>query len=915
MKSFSLGTAVLLSLIIGNPLAAAPRTGPDPALVAGVDIPFEQFTLANGLRVIVHTDRKAPVVAVSVWYHVGSKDEPAGKTGFAHLFEHLMFNGSEHNSRDWFAVLQDMGATNYNGTTWFDRTNYFQNVPTPALERILFLESDRMGHLLGAIDQTKLTNQIGVVQNEKRQGDNQPYGKTEYRILEGIFPEGHPYRHSTIGSMADLSAASLDDVKTWFKTWYGPNNAVLVLAGDVDVATARPLVEKYFGSIPAGPAVERRLKSWVPERTTTVREMMQDQVANTRLYRVWAAPGRNDAASANLNIAAATLAGGNSSRLYKDLVRDRQLAVGVNGYVQDFEAVSLVQIEVDVKPGVDPDLVNRRVDELLAEFLANGPTADEVGRVAMRAVSGTIRGLEEVGGFGGKAVTLAEGAIYAGNPAQYKLLLDRYVKAMPTSVLAAARRWLGAGDYQLTVNPYGNLQQQAGADVDRSRLPALGALPALDFPDIERASLSNGIKVVVGRRATVPVVSLSMSFDAGRAADTRGKLGTQAMMLDLLNEGTATRSAIQIAEAQERLGAQISASAGNDTTEIGLSALKANLAASLDLWADIIRNPKFAPDEIDRVRQIQLAAIAQEETEPQSLALRLLPPLLFGDSHPYGIPLTGTGTVEGVKAVARADLTAFHDTWIRPDNATVFAVGDTTLAELLPLLERRFGTWQVPAATKGSKTFTMAPLPTASRIVLIDRPGSPQSFIFGGLPLAAKGKDDLIALSTANIPLGGVFTSRLNTNLRETKGWSYGVGSSVSQTAEQMPYYVFAPVQTDKTGPALAELRTDIRAFLTNKPITVDETRDTIAFLTGRLPGAYETADAVLGAIQSNARLARPDDYQETYAGRLQQLNAAELAAAARQYINIDRMLWVIVGDRKQVEPQLKALGLPLEVR
>jgi predicted Zn-dependent peptidase len=915
MKSFSLGTAVLLSLIIGNPLAAAPRTGPDPALVAGVDIPFEQFTLANGLRVIVHTDRKAPVVAVSVWYHVGSKDEPAGKTGFAHLFEHLMFNGSEHNSRDWFAVLQDMGATNYNGTTWFDRTNYFQNVPTPALERILFLESDRMGHLLGAIDQTKLTNQIGVVQNEKRQGDNQPYGKTEYRILEGIFPEGHPYRHSTIGSMADLSAASLDDVKTWFKTWYGPNNAVLVLAGDVDVATARPLVEKYFGSIPAGPAVERRLKSWVPERTTTVREMMQDQVANTRLYRVWAAPGRNDAASASLNIAAATLAGGNSSRLYKDLVRDRQLAVGVNGYVQDFEAVSLVQIEVDVKPGVDPDLVNRRVDELLAEFLANGPTADEVGRVAMRAVSGTIRGLEEVGGFGGKAVTLAEGAIYAGNPAQYKLLLDRYVKSMPTSVLAAARRWLGAGDYQLTVNPYGNLQQQAGADVDRSRLPALGALPALDFPDIERASLSNGIKVVVGRRATVPVVSLSMSFDAGRAADTRGKLGTQAMMLDLLNEGTATRSAIQIAEAQERLGAQISASASNDTTEIGLSALKANLAASLDLWADIIRNPKFAPDEIDRVRQIQLAAIAQEETEPQSLALRLLPPLLFGDSHPYGIPLTGTGTVEGVKAVARADLTAFHDTWIRPDNATVFAVGDTTLAELLPLLERRFGTWQVPAATKGSKTFTMAPLPTASRIVLIDRPGSPQSFIFGGLPLAAKGKDDLIALSTANIPLGGVFTSRLNTNLRETKGWSYGVGSSVSQTAEQMPYYVFAPVQTDKTGPALAELRTDIRAFLTNKPITVDETRDTIAFLTGRLPGAYETADAVLGAIQSNARLARPDDYQETYAGRLQQLNAAELAAAARQYINIDRMLWVIVGDRKQVEPQLKALGLPLEVR
>ncbi|MEA3540103.1 MAG: pitrilysin family protein [Pseudomonadota bacterium] len=916
MKSLFLGTAVALALGAAAPALAAPKSaGPDPALVSAVDIPYERFTLANGLRVIVHTDRKAPIIATSIWYHVGSKDEPAGKTGFAHLFEHLMFNGTENYNHDWFVALQEMGATSYNGTTWFDRTNYFQNVPTPGLERILFLESDRMGHLLGAIDQTKLTNQIGVVQNEKRQGDNQPFGKTEYRILEGLFPEGHPYRHSTIGSMADLSAASLEDVKTWFRTWYGPNNAVLVLAGDIDAATAKPLVEKYFGDLPAGPAVERRLRAWVPERSETVRETMEDQVSNTRIYRVWAVPGLNDADAQNLSIAAATLGGGNSSRLYKDLVRDKQLAIGVSGYLQPFEAVSLLQIEVDVKPGVNADTVNARLDQLLADFLAKGPTKDEVGRVAMRAVSGTIRGLEAVGGFGGKAVTLAEGELYSGDPHQFKKDLSAYVNATPASVQDAAKRWISKGDYQLTVYPYGALQQVAGKGIDRSKLPPVDGAPALEFPAVERAKLSNGIEVVFAKRDTVPVVNLSMVFDAGNAADARDKLGTQSLMLSLLDEGTTKRTAIQIAEEEERLGANIGASAGNDTTEISLSALTTNLAPSLDLWADIIRNPKFDPAELERVRGIQIAGIAQEESQPQTLALRLLPPLIYGTAHPYGVPLTGSGTVEGVKAVTRSDLVSFHQTWLRPDNATIFASGATSIGQLVPLLEKAVGTWSAPSTPKGMKTFTTATAPAASKIILIDRPGSPQSFILAGYPLAHKGTDDNLALTTVNTPLGGVFTSRLNMNLREDKGWSYGVSTAISQTSEQMPFYVFAPVQADKTGAALTELRKDITAYVTDKPITPEEMKSTLAFLTGRLPGAYESSSAVLDALQTNARLKRPDDYQVTYAAKLNALSREQLAAAAKANIDVNKLLWVVVGDRRQVEPQLKTLGLPIEVK
>lgn len=911
-------SALAALLALAGPLAApahAATDGPSPELVAEVDIPYERFVLPNGLTVITHTDRKAPVVAVSVWYHVGSKEEPAGSTGFAHLFEHLMFNGSENADGEWFQAMQALGATDSNGTTWFDRTNYFETVPTPALERALFLESDRMGHLLGAIDQQKLDQQRGVVQNEKRQGDNEPYGMVWYHILEGLFPEEHPYRHPTIGSMADLDAASLEDVKDWFRTWYGPNNAVLVLAGDIDAATARPLVERYFGAIPPGPPNPGRIEAWVPRRTATVTEVMQDQVSSARVYRTWAVPGTEDAGTQALSTAAAILASGPSSRLYTRLVRDEQIATSVGGYLQDLEAVGILQVQADVKPGVDPARVKKAIDEEIARFRAEGPTEDEVARVAMRAVSGTIRGLEQVGGFSGKAVTLAEGQLYAGDPLFFKTQLADYVAMTPERVQAAAESWMGTGGYDLTVLPAGNLTA-SGQPLDRTQPPAVGQLPALDFPDVERATLSNGIPVTFARREAVPVVEISAQFDAGDAADPHDRLGTQALMLSLLDEGTETRSAIEIAEEEERLGAGIGAGSDYDTTTVGLSALTPNLAESLDLYADIVRRPAFAQDEIDRVRAIQLAAIDSEMTDPQSLALRILPPLIYGEDHPYGIPLTGTGTRESVAAITRADLDRFHDRWIRPDNARLFVVGDTSLAQIMPMLEDAFGDWRADAGiARGTKSFTPAQPPAGSRIILVDRPGSPQSFIFAGYPLQAKGTDDDLALSVANIPLGGIFTSRLNMNLREEKGWSYGVGTSISTTREQMPFYLSAPVQTDKTGDALAELRREIAAYVGDSPITPQELSQTTAFLAGRQPGAYESASAVLSALESNARLGRPDDYQETYAARLADLDAAGIAARAAAEIDPGKLLWVVVGDAAKVRPQLEQLGLPVEER
>ncbi|MFN3798325.1 MAG: M16 family metallopeptidase, partial [Sphingobium yanoikuyae] len=672
----ALAFAPLGSAARAAPAAAAAAPAPLSSLVSAVDIPYQEFRLANGLRVIVHTDRKAPIVAVSVWYHVGSRFEPAGKTGFAHLFEHLMFYGSENADGPFFGRLEDIGATDWNGTTWFDRTNYFETVPTGALDRALFLESDRMGHLLGAVTQTKLDAQRGVVQNEKRMGENEPYGLVEYAQLAGMLPEGHPYRHSTIGSMADLNAASLADVQSWFKTHYGPNNATLVLAGDIDVPTAKAKVEKWFGNIASGPAPQD-VDATVPTLDKDVEKVMHDNVAATRLYRNWIVPGVNSPDLQQLDLALSVFGGLGSSRLDNILVRDEKVAVAVKASIQPFEKLSMVEITVDVKPGQDPVAVGKRLDALLADYLAKGPSADEVLRAATQQLSGTIGGLEKVGGFSGKAVTLAEGAVYSDDPGKYKKDLAIYAAATPASVSAAARKWLGRPVFRLTVSPgersaednalAGNAPSgsatmhpahfrdpnrpapKAGTPPPPTKVaePPIEPVKDLVFPPVERAKLSNGMSVVFSRRATVPVVKVSVAFDAGNAADNRQKLGTAALTTALLDEGTTSRNSVQISEEQERLGAGISAANSMDATNVGLYALKPNLDASLGLLADIIRNPAFDPKEVERLRSQMLTRIAAEKTQPMAIAQRMLPPMLYGQAHPYGIPFTGSGTESG----------------------------------------------------------------------------------------------------------------------------------------------------------------------------------------------------------------------------------------------------------------------------
>ncbi|MGH8030359.1 MAG: insulinase family protein, partial [Arenimonas sp.] len=530
--TIALGLALCGCAHVDAPLAKSTR--------AEVDIPYQQFTLPNGLRVIVHTDRKAPIVAVNIWYHVGSKDEPEGRSGFAHLFEHLMFQASENHKGEYFTPFKQVGVTDQNGTTNQDRTNYFENVPTTALDTALWMESDRMGHLVGAIDDAALVEQRGVVQNEKRQGENQPYGRSYDMLVKSIYPKGHPYHHTVIGSMNDLDAASLEDVKNWFRSWYGPNNAVLVLAGDIDLATAKAKVAKYFGDIPATATVPRKA-AMVAKRESASRATMTDRVAQVRVMRVWNVPNYASPEVQDLQLFAQVLGGSRASRLDKRLYFGDKSVDRVSASMDASELGGTFDITADIKEGVDPAVVEKAIAEELDKLLAEGPSAAELEQARTVFRAGFIRGIERIGGFGGKADALAECTVYTGDPSCFRGQLQRIATRTPAQVQATAAKWLRSGDHTLSIVP-GEVTpiveevaakpgpssiaaadpkfRTVASDVDRAQgVPVAKEFPQLSFPALQRATLKNGTKVIVAERHDTPVVQLSMEFPGGFASD------------------------------------------------------------------------------------------------------------------------------------------------------------------------------------------------------------------------------------------------------------------------------------------------------------------------------------------------------------------------------------------------------------
>lgn len=875
------------------------------AQVPTLDIPFKKFVLPNGLTLIVHEDRKAPIVAVNIWYHVGSKNEKAGKTGFAHLFEHLMFNGSENFNDDYFQVVERVGGTDLNGTTNEDRTNYFQNVPSPALDTILWLESDRMGHLLGAIDQPKLDEQRGVVQNEKRQGENQPYGLAYDLITENTYPKGHPYSWSVIGSMADLNAASLDDVREWFRSYYGAANAVIVVAGDIDADTARQKVERYFGDIPAGPPVARH-KEWTAKRSGTMRQVAQDRVPQPRLYKVWNIPPEGSTDAVYLNLVSDVLSSGKNSRFYKRLIYQDQIATDAAAMLDVREIAGQFLIQSTARQGVDLAKVEAAIDEELAAFLASGPTDAELQRVKTQFMAGFIRGVERIGGFGGKSDILARGEVFLGKPDAYKEELRLVQEATPRQLLDAAKRWLSDGVYVLEVQPFPEFKTQTSA-IDRKTMPRPGQPPPMKLPTLQRTQLSNGLKVVLAERHELPIVDVRLVVDAGYAADQFAPAGTAKLAMNMLDEGTTTKSSLEIADAMERLGVRIGSGSDLDTSTVTLSALKANLEPSIALLADIVLNPSFPSNEFDRLKKEQLAMIQRERVSPTQMALRVFPARLYGPGHAYGMPLTGSGTSESLAKVALTDLQKFHQSWFRPNNTTIVVAGDTNLKEIQPLLERAFASWKSGETPK--KVIKEVAHQPASSVYIVDRPGAQQSTILVGHVAPPKANPQEIAIETMNNVLGGMFISRINMNLREDKHWSYGASSFTFDAKGQRPFIALAQVQTDKTKESMVEVLKELTGIVGDKPVTQDELRKAQENQTLSLPGSRETVSSVAASMSEIVRFGLPDDYFQTYPQKVDSLSLADVNAAAKTVVRPNNLVWVIVGDRTKIEAGVRELG------
>ncbi|WP_084250342.1 M16 family metallopeptidase [Sphingomonas mali] len=897
MKAFTL---------IALAAALASSTAMVPARAQEV-VPYAEFALPNGLRVVVHEDHTTPKVAVAVWYHVGSMNEPQGKSGFAHLFEHLMFNGSQHYDKEYMPPLQEIGVSGVNGATSLDQTYYYEIVPTGGLERALWLESDRMGYLSGAISQAKLDEQRKVVQNEKRTRENTPYALMDQHEAAALFPIGHPYHHPTIGSMEDLNAASLDDVKGWFAQYYGATNAVVSLSGDVTVDQAKTLMLKYFGSVPTGQPISRTT-AWVPALARDQSEVMTDDVPQTAIAFNWAVPGRGTPEAPALELAGQMLGRGKSSRLYRILVQEKQLATSASASYAAYAVAGIFSIDLRLKPGVDRAVAEAAARQVLADFLATGPTPAELERVKASAYADNARAMESIYV---RAMALADGEVFTGNPANYAVDQRKTQALSAAAVKATASDWLKRPSYTLTVLPFG--ANKAVADTaDRTKLPPLGPSPALKLPEVRETRLSNGIRVVLAERPQAPTVELAMVFDAGRASEQGAKRGINGFTLGAMDEGTGTLTAQQFADRQAMLGARIYATGDVDTTSFALSAMPRALVDSVALWADEIRNPGFRAADLERQRSMRLSALSQSLADPNDIAGRAFANLLYGPDHAYAVPLGGRA--DALKSITRADVLDYYSHWIRPDNATIYASGGTDLATLKAALEKSFGTWTAPAAPKGTKTLGTIAETKAPRIVLIDKPGAIQSVIRVGQIIAQGGDPREFDIEAMNDVIGGNFTARLNMNLREDKGWTYGASSYIDEARGPEAFGVTTSIQTDKTAEALSEIDKELRAIRKDRPATQAEID-----LIGKgqvlaLPGQFETNQAMVGYLQYVNRFGRPYDWITTLPAKYTNLRPAAVTDIA-QLLHPDTLTWVVVGDLSKIEAKVKALNLgPVEV-
>ena len=935
-------------LIVGGLLAVAGRPGfqgaqfcltlfspafaqTAPALADIPRIAFEKYTLPNGLDVILSRDTRLPMVAVNLWYHVGPANEEPGRTGFAHLFEHMMFQSSKHVPPDsHFRLLEGAGATDINGTTSFDRTNYFETVPSNQLELALWLESDRMGYLLDQIDVAALVNQQDVVRNERRQNtENRPYGVANEALTQLLYPAGHPYHANVIGSHQDIQAVKLDDVKRFFKQYYAPNNASLAIVGDIDIAATKALVQKYFGSLKQGTPVPP-VKAETPKLTAERRRVIRDRVELPRVYMGWITSPIFTPGDADAQIAAAILADGRSSRLYQKLVYEKQIAQDVSAFQRSLVLGSKLQIVATARRGHAAEELEQAIDEELAALRAAAPTAQEIERARNTIETRLVRRLERLGGFGGVSDRLNSYNHYLGTPDYLRQDIERFRAVTPQSVQTFVRDQLqsdaravihavsgppdlGAPVPTPTMPPStpGEGAESVNADEPwRLQMPRPGTPRPLRVARPASARLANGLTLILSERKGLPMVSASLVVKTGSDANPLDKPGLASFTAAMLDEGTATRTSLQIASEVAQLGASLSTGSSMDASVVSTSALKTNFGAALDILADVALHPSFPPEEIERQRVLRVGQLVQQRESASALATQVMASVLYGSKHPYGF--TELGTAPSVKAMRREDMAAFWQEHFVPNNAALVVAGDLSMAELKAAVEKAFGGWRRAAA---SRRAVASPSAISPRVVIVNKPGAPQTQVRVATIGVPRSSPEHQAIVVMNEVLGGLFSSRINLNLREEHGYTYGAGSRFNFRRGAGPFVVSTGVRTDVTAPAVGEIFKEIRK-IRETPITPGEMQMAKDSLTRSLPGGFQTSG---GTVRRYADVFIYDlglDYFEKSASRVNAVTAQDALAAAKKYIAPERLVVIAVGDRAQIEPALRKLDIaPVEVR
>jgi zinc protease len=903
------------ALALSSNVALAAATGsaraqtPAPA-DAAPQLEFEKYALPNGLNVILHVDRKLPIVHVNQWFHVGSKNEKPGRTGFAHLFEHLMFQGSGNAKAEYFSYAERAGANlqegGVNGTTDPDRTNYFATVPSANLENLLWLESDRLATLADAVDQGKLDNQRDVVKNERRQGlENQPYGRWYKLLTENLFPAGHPYSWPVIGSHEDLTAASLEDVKEFFRTYYSPNNLTLVIAGDFDPAEAKRLVEKYFGSIPSGPALDRPSR-WLAALDGEKVVEVNDRVAQERVYVAWSSPEYFAAGDAALDLTSRILSDGLSARLNKTLVYDKQLCTSVSSFQNSGEIASAFVVIATARPGASLREVEATIGDEIARLAKSGPTPAELQRAKTKQEFDFISGLERIGGFGGKADLLNKYQTFLGDPGKLQEDLGRYRKTTAADVQQAVARWLDTPK-RLLIRFHAEPSGRAAAPIDRTQEPKLGADRPFRAPEVKQAKLDNGLEILLVERTDLPKVAVTLATRAGAVADPAGKSGVASLTAATIDLGTKTRKALEIEDALGDLGTSLAAGAGRETTSLSLEVLKRNLAPALAIVSDVVRNPAFPASEVERERKRQLDALSQQARNANAVAARVRAMLAFGPEHPYGRPVQGLpATVEPIR---REDLAAFHAARYRPAGSALIFVGALTLDEAVALAKQSFGDW-AGAAPTAVEIPAAAPAP-GGRIYLVDRQDAAQTVVTQFLPAPTRKSEDFYALQLADAVWGGGgFGTRLNLNLREEKGYSYGVFSNLQTLREGGLWYAGGGVQTNKTKESLFEFDKELKDFAGARPISEAEFQSAKVRKIRGYAQQFEAYSRVAEEIAQLWALGLPMGELQRENDEAERATLEAARAAAKKYARPEASAVLVVGDRSKIQAGLEELKL-----